>query len=108
MIEFNGRRFAENEREAMDSHGTVDGIAKRHKRRIDLRNMAGDIEGAILSNGIVAAATLREDGRVWYSYGWPRIAGAELGLSDTRAAVEALATERGFCMRHSEMKYAFR
>lgn len=100
MLEFNGRRFAETEREIVDSlfhpGGTVAGKAKRTARKIDLFDLNGAHVGTITRNGIVATATPQADGRTWYSYGWPAIAGPELGLSATRDAIEAIAVKRGY------------
>lgn len=111
MIEFNGRKFAENNREVIDSlfrsGGTVSGIAKRKARSIDLFELNGQHVGTITGNGIVAKVTLQEGGKPWYSYGWPDIAGPELSLSDTREAVEALAIRKGWGAR-GERAYWFK
>ncbi len=98
MIEFNGRKYAETEREIVDSlfqpGGTVAGKAKRFASRIDLIDIAtGETQGAITANGIVATVT-QHDGRPWYSYGWPDIAGPELNLTATRDAIAAVAVSR--------------
>lgn len=110
MIEFNGRKFAENDREVIDSlftpGRTVDGMAKRKARSIDLHECNGRHVATITGNGIVATATPQADGRTWYSYGWPAIAGPELSLSATRAAVEALAVKTGW--QRGERAYWFK
>jgi hypothetical protein len=112
MLEFNGRRFAENEREVTDSlfdpRGTVSGMAKRHARRIDLFELNGSLVGAITRNGIVATAKRRDDGKTWYSYGWPAIAGEELSLSATRDAIEAIAVRRSFDFARGESVYWYK
>lgn len=110
MIEFNGRKYAESEREVVDSlfhpGGTVYGKAKRHAKRIDLIDIAtGETQGAITCGGVVATVT-RHDGRAWYSYGWPEIAGPELGLGATRDAIEALAVSRAYV--RGEFSYRFK
>lgn len=110
MIEFNGRQYAETEREVIDSlfnpGGTVAGKAKRHAKRIDLIDIAtGETRGAITCGGVVATVS-RHDGRAWYSYGWPEIAGPELGLGATRDAIEALAVSRAYV--RGEPAYRFK
>ncbi len=110
MLEFNGRKFAESDREAVESlfnpGGTVHGIAKRKARSIDLFELNGRHAGTITGAGIVATATPRDDGRTWYSYGWPAIAGDELGLCDTRDAIEAIAVRKGY--ERGERAYWFK
>ena len=100
MLHFNGKRFAESDREAVESlftpGGTVDGMAKRKARCIDLMELNGRHAATITRNGIVATATAQEDGRTWFSYGWPAIAGPELGLMATRDAIESIATRRAY------------
>lgn len=110
MLEFNGRRFAETEREIIDSlfqpGGTVAGKAKRNARKIDLFELNGRHVGTITRAGIVATASPQADGRTWYSYGWPAIAGDELGLCDTRDAIEAIAVRKGY--ERGERAYWFK
>lgn len=110
MIQFNGRKFAETEREIIDSlfqpGRTVDGKAKRKARSIDLHELNGRHVGTITGNGIVATATAQPDGKTWFSYGWPEIAGPELGLADTRDAIAALAVRTGW--HNGERAYWFK
>ena len=103
MIEFNGQRFAETQAEVS---GDVAGMARRYARRIDLVEIeTGETRGAITCGGVVATVT-RHDGRPWYSYGWPDIAGPELGLCATRDAIEALAVSRAW--ERGEPRYRFK
>ena len=72
MITLNHKKFAETEKEFIDSlfcsGGTCTGYAKRCKRKVMLYNMQHVIIGAITRYRVLASATPRAGG-VWYSYG---------------------------------------
>ena len=72
MILLNDSKFAENEKEFMDSlftaGGTCVGYAKRLKRSVKLFNAQNKLVGVINKNGVLCCATPVKDGKVWYSF----------------------------------------
>jgi hypothetical protein len=77
MIEFNGRKYAKNESELIDSlfstGGTLDGTYKKYHNRIELTHGSGDTIAVVREKGIYKDATSSmvvskaNDGRFMYS-----------------------------------------
>lgn len=80
MITLNGKDFAENEQEFINSlftkGGTCVGYAKRNKCSITLMDHQKNKVGVINKHGVLCKATKQEDGKYWYSYGDIDIIGA--------------------------------
>ena len=97
MITINGYKFAETEKEFIDSlfhsDGTCYGYAKRTKRAIKFYNQQHEIFGAINQESVVASSRKLDNGKTWYSYGTPEIFG-ELSLSDERSLGNDLSIGR--------------
>lgn len=78
MIILNGKKFALNDKEFIDSlfnkGGTCIGYYKRLKRQVRLYNMQHELIGVINAYGVLAKATKQEVG-YWYSYANPDIIG---------------------------------
>ena len=94
MITLNHKKFAETEKEFVESlfssTGTCTGYAKRYKRKIMLYNAQHVIIGAITRHSVLASATPKAGG-VWYSYGTIAEIG-EYPLSAQQADIKKLAT----------------
>ena len=94
MITLNHKKFAETEKEFVESlfssTGTCTGYAKRCKRKVMLYNMQHVIIGAITRHGVLAMATPKAGG-VWYSYGTIAEIG-EYPLSAQQADIKKLTT----------------
>jgi len=92
MITINGVKLAESNKEAIASlfiaGGTASLFAKRQKRRIVLSYPNGEPFG-VVSNGVIGTATRLDNGKVWYSYGWPK----ELGIEPEYGAVRDMARQ---------------
>ena len=73
MIELIGKKFAESEKEFIDSlfktGGTCAGYAKRNRESVTLKNMQGLKIGVINKHGVLCKAAKLDDGKWWYSYG---------------------------------------
>ena len=71
MITLNGKKFAESDKEFVDSlfntGGTCAGYAKRNKRSVTLKNIQGEKIGVINAHGVLCAATKLQNGKWWYS-----------------------------------------
>jgi hypothetical protein len=97
MITINGKKFAESEAELTASvftpGGTPVGFAKRSKRKIELRDLQGNIVGAVASGGVIATASM-VNGKPWYGYGWPKILGKEPSLSAQHDDIQTLKKGR--------------
>ncbi len=95
MITLNGKKFAESDRETIDSlfdpTGSCVGRAKRYRREIRLYDMRGNIVGFIAH--IVGTSTVQTDGTIWHTYGTPAILG-EYPLPKQYADIEACAIGR--------------
>lgn len=72
MIILNKIKFAESEKEMVDSifhsDGTCCGYAKRLKHKIKLFNLQKELIAVINQHGVLLKAKLLEDGKVWYGY----------------------------------------
>lgn len=79
MITLNGKKFARNNREFVDSlfspGGTCVGYYKVQKRAVILEDMHHNRIGAVNWDGVLCSATKMPDGRYWYSYRTPDIIG---------------------------------
>jgi len=71
MIKLNNKKFAENEKEFLDSlfisHETCIGYAKRLKKQVKLYDHQRKLIGCINQNGVLCHATKHDKGH-WYSY----------------------------------------
>ena len=78
MITLNGKKFAESEKEFIDSlfdpSGTCVGYAKRHKKKISLLDHNKEMVG-VIANNVLASATKLENGKYWYNYATPSLVG---------------------------------
>lgn len=96
MLILNGKKFARNVDEftatLFQNDGTAVGFYKPLKRKIELFDMQRNLIGVISEQGVLATATPLPTGKVWYSYGTPRLIGnyASYGQEreETRAALE--------------------
>lgn len=73
MIEINGHKFAEKEKEFSDSlfsPRTCSGYAKVTKRSVVFYNLQKKPIGFVNADGVIGRAREVEDG-IWYSYGKP-------------------------------------
>jgi hypothetical protein len=109
MLTIGTARFAETERELIDSlfqaAPTPVGKAKRYRNKIHLHRLNGELVGAVTSGGVIGKARKLENGQTWYSYGDCELLPA-MTLSESRAAVEALAVARSW--RGNELRYQFK
>jgi len=71
MLILNGKKFAESDKEFIeslfDASGTCVGYAKRNKRSVTLKNIQGEKIGVINGHGVLCAATKLQNGKWWYS-----------------------------------------
>lgn len=97
MIVFNGYKFAETEKEVIDSlfqgGGTLSGKAKRTKRSIKFYDMQGNIFAVINQELVTGSARKLDNGKIWYSYMTPYFAD-NLSMSDKDKEAEKLAVGR--------------
>jgi hypothetical protein len=72
MLTLNGKKFARNDSEFVESlfhpGGTCVGYYKATSRQIFLMDHQKERIGVINPSGVLGRATRREDGRYWYSY----------------------------------------
>lgn len=74
MIEFNGKKYAKNNDEFIDSlfhaGGTCNGFYKKTKRGIYLYDAQNVLQAFVrtITEPMVMSCTLRENGKKWYSY----------------------------------------
>ena len=75
MINLNGFKFAENEKEIVDSlfqtDGTVSGQIKRNRRSIYFYDLQGDIFAFMNCHGVTGTASKMANGKNWFQYGTP-------------------------------------
>jgi hypothetical protein len=111
MITLNGKRFAENENEFLDSlfqaGTTCAGYARRLKRHIKLFDMQKNLVGVVTCHGVLAAATPVEGrpGRYWYNHADIDLIGRYERYSQCSEEIEALST--GYDFSGTERKYIF-
>lgn len=112
MIEYNGRKFAESEREVTESlfhmGGTVTGKARRYSRKIEFYRLNGEHVASLNREGVLARVSLLPDGRKWYNYGTPELTGEIESLSEHREAVERLAVRREFDLKRGATVFWFK
>ena len=96
MIVLNGRKFAENEKEFInslfDKDGTCTGYAKRNLHSIILQDMQKNRVGVINQDGCLCCATKTENG-YRYSYADIDILG-EYSYSQERNDIQTLTLKR--------------
>jgi hypothetical protein len=80
MLMINGIKIAESNKEAIaspfKSGGTATIFAKRTKRKVMLHLANGEPFG-VVTNGVIGSVHRLENGKLWYSYGWPDRLGQE-------------------------------
>jgi len=73
VLTLNGKKFALNNKEFTESvfkpNGTCSGYYKPLKKQIKLYDTAKKLIGVITNQGVLAKATIQENGKYWYSYG---------------------------------------
>ena len=73
MIVLNGKKFARDDKEFIDSlfkkSGTCTGFYRVNKRTVSLLNLQKEKIGVITFRGVLVKASLQDDGKYWYSYG---------------------------------------
>ena len=98
MIILNGKKFAENEKEFIDSlfdpSGTCVGYAKRIKKSITILNNNREKVG-VIANGVLASATKLESGEYWYSYATPSIVGEYASYMQERDDIKTATKREG-------------
>ena len=109
MIELNGKKFAENEKEFTNSlfvgGSTCVGYAKRLKRQIQLMDHQKNKIGVINRYGVLATATRQKDGKWRYSYGNPALIG-NYSLKQQRKEIENLTINSEW--KNGETSYCFK
>lgn len=72
MLTFNGKKFARNDKEFIDSlfesDGTCVGYYKRTKNGVTLYDMQRNKIGVVTKHKVLASATRLDNGKYWYSY----------------------------------------
>lgn len=80
MIELNGKRFARDEAEMVESlfhaGGTCSGTYTRAGGEVRLFNPQGELIGVINRHGVLCCATRLDDGRIWFNLATIRLIGA--------------------------------
>ena len=97
MITINGKNFAEEEKEFLNSLETTKaciGYAKRYKRQIKLFNDQNNLIGVITKYGVLACATKQADGRYRYSYATIKEVGEHKNYSEMRDEIDNLALNK--------------
>jgi len=73
MIKLNNKKFAETEKEFINSlfepGGTCNGYAQRLKNKIKLFNAQRELIGIINKHAVLCKALLLNNGKYWFSYG---------------------------------------
>ena len=73
MISLNGKLFAANDDEMINSlfnvGGTCTGYYKRYAKSVNILNMKKEKIGVINRYGVLCKATKLDNGKWWYSYG---------------------------------------
>lgn len=111
MININGKKFAETEKEMLESlfeaNGTCVGYARRYDRRIKLYNIQKKLIGIITKFGVIAKATRidNEEHKYWYNHAEIKEIG-EIGCNATRRTIESLSTKT-FINDRGEREYYF-
>lgn len=97
MIILNGAKFAESEQEFINSlfsRKTCSGYAKRYKHKIKLFDHNHNLIGVITEYGVLAYATLRADGKYWYSYATIPIIGEYESYMQSQEEIDMLAINK--------------
>ena len=72
MITSNGKKFAQSNKEFInslfDKDGTCVGYARKYKHSVVLMDMQKNKVGVINRHGVLGCATKQVDGKYWYSY----------------------------------------
>lgn len=72
MIELNGKRFARDDSEMVESlfhpGGTCAGFYKRRADGVALLNLQRELVAVVNLHGVLCCATRLEDGRYWYNH----------------------------------------
>ena len=99
MIHLNGKKFAENEKEFVnsifESDGTCVGFARRYKKSVSLFDHQKNKIAVINNHGVLCCATKRKDGRYWYSLATVNLIGR--WESYRKEVEECAAALRGAC-----------
>lgn len=73
MIVLNGKKFAESEKEFINSlhksGGTCAGYYKPLKRQVKIMNPAKKLIAVVTCYGVLLKASKLEDGKYWYNFG---------------------------------------
>lgn len=97
MIEINGKKFAETEQEFIDSlfHSptTCVGYAKRNKRSIVFMTQNKIKVGVINRHGVLCCATIRDDGKYWYSFANIKLIG-HVGYKEEQDLIDKLTIKK--------------
>ncbi len=93
MIKLNGLKFAETESEfteSLFSDQTCVGFAKRSKRKVLLSDHQNKLIGVVNTHGVIGSARKLDNGKVWYSYGTPKLLG-DLPFKNERSEARSVS-----------------
>ena len=92
MIVLNGKKFARNESEFVNSlfeiGGTCVGYYKRTKSGVNLYDHKRNIVGCVTKNKVLANATKLDNGKTWYSHADIGIIGRYDSLTKQREDID--------------------
>lgn len=98
MITLNGKNFAENEKEFInslfDKGGTCVGYAKTNKNEVILSDHNKQRVGVITKHNVLAKATKQDNGKYWYSYGDIDLVGKYDSYMQEKEEVQAIVYDK--------------